>query len=169
MIRDLEGLPTRIKAGTAESFNEAFKALGVDLSWLGGNMARTPVTQTEKTLKIGGVTIQAIRSYTTTRSIEFDSKVTAEIRKLLFQSGYNTQKHNELYKAVNDKVGDMSPKYQLGSMGNAVTTEDLIKFLAQAKAVEDYTSQPAVRKVLAHNDAMKVLFNRHYSEIVKPE
>lgn len=163
-IRDLEGRPTRIKEGTAKRLNAALEVLGIEpVTGIG-------ITQTDSSLKINGQTLRAVKSYTTTRAIEFDHNVCNAIRSLLDSQGYDYKSTQASYSVMRKEIEELAPdKYWL--LG-AITTEYLKRYTEKAQALLAYTSSPAVIECLAHNDALNILFNSTpggsvgYSEVI---
>lgn len=155
-MRNLDGLPMQVKPGLVDTMNRAFKVFGLV----------NPVKGTAKSLTIGGTNIQVPRGYDTSKSIQFDNKVGQAVREVL---NFDLKAHDQKIDEINAHLESISPRYHLGSMGHYVNMADIERFLAQAKAVEEYVSQDWVKEALVQNDALKVLFSRHYAEIIKGE
>lgn len=153
-IRDLEGRPTRIKDNIVADFNQALKVLGVERQ----------VTGTPKSLFIGSIKIQAVRSYTTTRSIEFDHKVCDAIHSLLDSEGVDHKSMEASYQVMRKELEALTSNSNL-MFGN-VSSSDLVKYVQAAQAVVDYSNNPAVKECFTKHDALNVLFSRHYSEVI---
>lgn len=149
-----DGRPTRILAGTADRLNKALQVLGID----------SKITQTEKSLKIDGQNIQAIRSYTYKRSSDFDSKVTSAIRSLLSTAGYDVNSQNASHSVIRKGLEELIPAEYL--ITGRVTAEHMAEYAVQAQAVLDYCTDDDVKKSFAHNDALNSLFDRNYDEVI---
>lgn len=155
---DLEGRPCRIKNGTAERLMENFKVFGLNIV----------CKQTDTALTINGQKINAVRSYTTQRGIDFDHKVHAVIQDVLKENEIYPQNIYGEQKKIKEEINQVSPSLygKLGDMGNNVDTQILEKFLAAAEAVKQIYNRPDVQEGLKRYDALNALFT-DCDEIVK--
>lgn len=156
--RDLEGRPTRILAGTAKRLNAALEVLGIEpVTGIG-------ITQTDSSLKINGQVLRAVKSYTTTRAIEFDDKVRHAIRSLLLSQDYDINRQRASHAVIRKELEDSAPDKYLVQHGP--TAQNLADYVAKAQAVVDFWANEYVKKSFAENDALNSLFDGQYDEVI---
>lgn len=156
-MRSLDGKPVRVKPGCADRMNKALEVLGI----------KPLISQTEKTLTVDNIRVNCPRTYETMKSIDFDNKVRDALRKFCVAQGINIIAIQDEYDVVNKEIAEICPERPLAKYPfDNVSIKSIEDFLAKAKAVEEYCSNPEVRAKIERREAVNELFKNDWDEVI---